>query len=116
MEDETHSETQSSHLTYRSVSGERNTYNRGKLYKEVWAKPVVEVAVQYGVSDVAIHKICKSLNVPVPPRGYWARLRSGEKIQKPPLPVSKGSTEKIGTRTYEGVNVPEGPTPGLVTC
>ncbi len=46
------------------------------LYEEVWAKPVVDVAVQYGVSDVAIHKICKSLNVPVPPRGYWAKLKA----------------------------------------
>ncbi|MHB1127656.1 MAG: hypothetical protein ACYC2T_12020 [Bacillota bacterium] len=70
---------QDKQLTYRTVTGERNTYNREKLYEEVWAKPVVEVAVQYGVSDVAIHKICKSLNVPVPPRGYWAKLRAGKK-------------------------------------
>lgn len=54
---------QDNQLTYRTVDGKRNIYNRGKLYEEVWAKPVVDVAVQYGVSDVAIHKICKSLNV-----------------------------------------------------
>ena len=94
---------QDNRLTYRTVNGERNTYNREKLYEEVWAKPVVEVAVQYGVSDVAIHKICKSLNVPVPPRGYWAKLRAGEKMKKPPLPIAKGAMEKIGTRTFEGV-------------
>lgn len=92
-------------LTYRTVDGQRNIYSREKLYKEVWAKPVVDVAVQYGVSDVAIHKICKSLNVPVPPRGYWAKLRAGEKLKKTPLPATKGVTEIIGARTFEGVKV-----------
>ena len=96
---------QSNKLTYREVTGERNTYNREKLYEEVWAKPVVEVAVQYGVSDVAIHKICKSLNVPVPPRGYWAKLRAGQKLKKTPLPAANGATEILGTRTFEGVKV-----------
>ena len=95
--------------TYRTVPGQWNTYNREKLYEEVWAKPVVQVAVQYGVSDVAIHKICKSLNVPVPPRGYWAKLRAGEKIKKPPLPAVKGIIEKTGSKTFEGIKVPISP-------
>ncbi|TGE36693.1 hypothetical protein E4K67_19925 [Desulfosporosinus fructosivorans] len=90
-------------LTYRTVNGKYNTYNREKLYAEVWAKPVVDVAVKYGVSDVAIHKICKSLNVPVPPRGYWAKLRAGEKLKKTPLPKTKGITEIVGLKTFEGV-------------
>ncbi|MEA4979899.1 hypothetical protein SDC9_33832 [bioreactor metagenome] len=98
-----------SQLTYRTVSGQWNTYNREKLYEEVWAKPVVQVAVQYGVSDVAIHKICKSLNVPVPPRGYWARIRAGEKIKKPHLPAAKGISEKTGLKTFEGTKVPTAP-------
>ena len=93
---------QDDRLTYHAVSGEGNTYNRQKLYEEVWAKPVVDVAVQYGVSDVAIHKVCKSLNVPVPPRGYWARLRAGEKLKKPPLPATDGIIEKTGARTFDG--------------
>jgi len=94
---------QDNQLTYLEVTGERNTYNREKLYEEVLARPVVEVAVQYGVSDVAIHKICKSLNVPVPPRGYWSKLRAGQKLKKTPLPAANGATEIIGTRTFEGV-------------
>jgi len=94
---------QSDQLTYHAVSGEGNTYNRQKLYEEVWTKPVVDVAVQYGVSDVAIHKVCKSLNVPVPPRGYWARLRAGEKLKKPSLPATDGIIEKTGARTFDGI-------------
>ena len=88
---------------YRIVDGKQNVYNRDKLYEEVWAKPVVEVAAQYGVSDVAIHKICKSLNVPVPPRGYWSKIRAGAKPNKAPLPSTKGPTQIIGSKTYEGI-------------
>ena len=94
---------QENRLTYRTANGKYNTYNREKLYEEVWAKPVVDVAVQYGVSDVAIHKICKSLNVPVPPRGYWSKIRAGGKMKKTPLLKTKGITEIVGIRTFEGV-------------
>lgn len=107
LEVEVTDEIQGSELTYRSVAGEWNTYNRKKLYEEVWAKPVVEVAVQYGVSDVAIHKICKSLNVPAPPRGYWSKLRTGEKVEKVPLPTTSGITEKKGSKNFESVKVEE---------
>lgn len=108
-EDEVTDKIDNSQLTYRTVTGERNVYNREKLYEEVWSKPVVQVALQYGVSDVAIHKVCKSLNVPVPPRGYWARIHAGEKIKKPPLPTTKGITEKTGSKTFEGVKEPIAP-------
>lgn len=77
-----------------------NIYERNKLYEEVWAKPVVHVAVQYGVSDTAIKKVCKALNIPVPPRGYWAKVKAGKATKKIPLPVSEGSTTFIGARTH----------------
>lgn len=90
-------------IPYRTVSGKYNTYNREKLYEEVWAQPVVKVAERYGVSDVAIHKVCKALNIPTPPLGYWAKIRAGAKIKKTPLPKTQGMTETIGTRTFEGI-------------
>lgn len=52
-----------------------NVYHRETLYQEVWSMPVTEVAKRYKVSDVAIHKVCKSLDIPMPPQGYWAKLR-----------------------------------------
>lgn len=92
-------------LEYPSPLDNLNVYNRVKLYEEVWEKPVVQVAVAYGVSDVMIHKICKSLDIPVPPRGYWARLRAGEKIKKPPLPAKERVNQIIGYKTYKEVKV-----------
>jgi len=81
LENEASEEKDNGQLTYRTVSGEQNVYNREKLYEEVWSKPIEHVALQYGVSDVAIHKVCKALNIPVPPSGYWARIRSVDQQQ-----------------------------------
>ena len=67
-----------------------NSYERDKLYEEVWSEPVTTVAKRYGVSDVAIHKACKRLHVPVPPRGYWAKLSAGQSITRDPLPPYDG--------------------------
>nr|WP_312579313.1 hypothetical protein [Sedimentibacter sp.] len=98
-------ESDESSLEYSSPLDNLNVYNREKLYEEVWEKPVVQVAVAYGVSDVMMHKICKSLDIPVPPRGYWARLRAGEKIKKLPLPAREGVNQIIGYKTYKEVKV-----------
>lgn len=87
--------------------GKHNVYERNKLYEEVWTNPVVQVAEQYGVSNTAIKKICKALNVPVPPRGYWAKLKAGKKTKKTPLPKAKGHTRFIGTRTSASISKPE---------
>ncbi|OPX85749.1 MAG: hypothetical protein A4E54_02241 [Pelotomaculum sp. PtaB.Bin117] len=73
-----------------------NRYEREKIYKEVCAEPVTIVAKHYGVTDVALHKVCKRLNIPAPPRGYWARIRSGEIIKKTPLPPHKSPNVVYG--------------------
>jgi hypothetical protein len=65
-------------------------YERDKLYEEVWAEPVKVVAVRYGVSDVALAKTCRKLAVPLPGRGYWARLRAGQELERTPLPLLPG--------------------------
>ena len=76
-----------------------NVYRREVLYKEVWQFPVTEVAKKYSVSDVTIHKICKSLDIPTPPPGYWAKRRAGKQVTIPPLPKSDGRSVKTGVRT-----------------
>ena len=44
----------------------------------VWLKPTTEIAEMFGVSDVAIAKRCKKLNVDKPPRGYWSKVAAGK--------------------------------------
>lgn len=42
------------------------TWNREELYAEVWEKPLVKVAPKYGISDVALAKVCRKLQIPLP--------------------------------------------------
>jgi hypothetical protein len=61
-------------------------YDRASLYDQVWSRPVQEVAKGYRISGVRLGTVCRTLNIPVPPRGYWARVRSGMAVTKPQLP------------------------------
>ena len=60
--------------------------SRSQLYELVWSKPITSLAKEYGFSDVGFSKICRRHNIPLPPRGYWARVGAGLKISKPELP------------------------------
>src|SRR5690554_6166693 len=63
---------------------------REQLYEEVWSNPITVVAEKYGVSDTTIRKRLKRLAIPIPPRGYWAKIKNGEPVNKTKLPgVSK---------------------------
>ena len=57
---------------------------REELYRQVWENPVMQVAQDYGISNVALAKICRKNQVPVPGRGYWARKAAGKTVQLRP--------------------------------
>jgi hypothetical protein len=61
-------------------------YDRVALYEQVWSRPVRDVAKTYGISGVRLGQVRRILQVPVPARGYSARVRSGCVVRKPPLP------------------------------
>ena len=63
---------------------------REKLYQEIWNDPVSKVAVKYGVSDQAIRKKCKKLNIPLPSNKYWGNINAGRKPAAAPLPEYDG--------------------------
>jgi hypothetical protein len=65
---------------------ESQRVTREELYDRVWSTPMIQLAAEFGISDVGLAKICKRLNVPVPHRGYWARIKAGIKIPRLPLP------------------------------
>ena len=67
-----------------STSVDRNT-----LYSQVWAQPMTKVAATYGITGTGLKKICDKLDVPVPPRGHWAKLAAGKKVVQAPLPEAK---------------------------
>ena len=62
------------------------TYRRSELYEQVWAEPIRKLAPRYGVSDVALAKMCRRLGVPLPGVGHWTKIACGHQIERPPLP------------------------------
>src|SRR6266702_8626029 len=62
------------------------TLTRQSLYELVWSTPMSDLATQFDISDVALAKRCKQVDVPVPYRGYWARVAAGQKPNRIPLP------------------------------
>lgn len=45
---------------------------RELLQQQVWQKPMTKLAKDYGVSDKALDKWCKKLQIEKPPQGYWS--------------------------------------------
>jgi len=70
-------------------------YERTKLYEEIWTEAVTTVAKRYGVSDVALRKICKQLVVPLSPLGYWTKITAERKPPSPLLPKYSGPAEIV---------------------
>ena len=64
----------------------RHYFRRESLHEIVWTAPVMEVAKRLGVSDVGLAKLCRRAAIPTPARGYWARVESGQRIGRAPLP------------------------------
>lgn len=81
------------------------TLTRQQLYDLVWSQAMQKIARQVGISDVAIVKRCKIVDVPVPPRGYWNKKQAGRHASQLPLPPRDPSTAPtvaiFGTLTDE---------------
>ncbi|TWS99839.1 peptide chain release factor-like protein [Reyranella sp. CPCC 100927] len=72
-------------------------YTRREFYDLVWSQPMRTLAADFGISDVALAKHCKRMNIPVPERGYWARKQAGKPVSKVSLPPRFfGATDRIG--------------------
>ena len=73
--------------------------SRDRLYDLVWSAPLKTIAVQFGISDVGLRKICVRASIPTPERGHWARKEAGKpvaKIKLPPRPPGMSDEVHIG--------------------
>ncbi len=83
---------------------------RTNLHALVWREPRSKLAGIWGISDVAIGKLCTREFIPAPPPGYWARKAAGGKVSIVPLPLRlPGQRESVQLRAmnhYELWNAP----------
>jgi len=90
------------------VSKQPITVTRGELYKEVWQTPMSRLAGKYGISGNGLAKICDRLNVPYPPRGYWAKKVAGKKVVTYRLPDANEKTP-LNVTISPTLPAPKGP-------
>lgn len=62
------------------------SFTHREFYDLVWSKPMIHLAKELGVSDVALHKICRKHGIPKPPLGWWAKKAAGMAVEQIPLP------------------------------
>ena len=59
--------------------------DRAALFDRVWSEPVEKLAKDWGLSGRGLAKACRRLQIPVPPRGFWAKLQHGQRMRRPRL-------------------------------
>jgi hypothetical protein len=70
--------------------------SRKSLFEMVWSQPMTKLAAQFKISDVALTKICRRHEIPVPGRGFWARVAAGYPLKRPELRLpSRPELEEI---------------------
>jgi hypothetical protein len=75
------------------------TLTRQQLYDRVWATRIDSLAITLGLSGRGLGKLCARYDIPVPPRGYWAKRAAGKKVAQPELPFPVRADLKISFTT-----------------
>jgi len=71
-------------------------FTRHQLDELVWAGPIIALAKSLNLADLGLAKACRRGDIPLPPRGYWAKLHAGKKVDKTPLPLrAPGASDRI---------------------
>ena len=69
---------------------EKVSITRKDLHKMVWKEPLLTLSKRYSISDNGLRKICIRLDIPLPPNGYWQKVRYGKSIPIRRLPSYAG--------------------------
>jgi hypothetical protein len=99
-----------------SVQILEKSLTRERLYEEVWRTPMRSLAHRVGCSDRGLSKLCDRHRIPVPPRGYWAKLAVGKRMRRPALAaLSEAELKELGT-IYLPIPQPRKPAPESIAA
>lgn len=75
---------------------------RKELYDLVWSEAMTTICKRYGLSDNGLRKHCRTMNIPTPPLGYWAKLQHGKTVERIPLPDDyEGKKKEVSLREID---------------
>ncbi|NEW86874.1 hypothetical protein DU475_06305 [Rhodopseudomonas sp. WA056] len=69
--------------------------SREELYTLVWQRPMSRLAEEFGISGNGLAKICDRMDVPYPPRGYWAKREAGKPVVVFKLPPRRDGIPQV---------------------
>ena len=69
--------------------------SRKQLYDLVWSTPISQLTQQYAISNEGFKKICEKFEIPMPPNGFWLKLKYNKKVKIEKLNPIFGSIDKI---------------------
>jgi hypothetical protein len=84
--------------------------SRTELYARVWQTPMIRLGLELGISGNGLAKICQRLDVPYPPRGYWAKKEAGKPVSVTELPQLQPGTP-TDVDVYPSPPQPQEPAP-----
>ena len=79
--------------------------SREELYELVWSAPMTKVGEKFKLSGSYMARVCSTLRVPRPERGYWVKLAVGKAPAKPALPDAQPG-DQLGWSQGEALPVP----------
>ena len=71
------------------MNKDKPNIDRQELYRLVWSEPISKLASSFNVSGSYLARMCRELDVPTPPRGYWAQLKTKKMPKMAALPARK---------------------------
>lgn len=69
--------------------------SRKQLYNLVWSTPITKLTLQYVISVEGLKKLCKQFDIPMPPNGYWLKLKYNKPFIKKELNTVFDGEDKI---------------------
>jgi hypothetical protein len=81
---------------------------RRQLFERIWREPMVKLSREFGLSDRGLAKLCARHRIPVPGRGFWARVASGQNVKRTPLPSPDKGDQIV---VIDGTGPPVAPEP-----
>lgn len=83
-------------IGHRGKNRRQIKLDRPALFDRAWTVPMVRLSEEWGLSDRGLAKAYARLRIPLPPRGYWAKLSAGKRVRRAKLPdLDPGEAEEI---------------------
>lgn len=61
------------------------TTSRREFFELVWSKPAADLALELGMAEDDLRRLCSKHHIPCPSIAYWARVARGLSFERPPL-------------------------------